>query len=358
LLSALATATEQLERAWQLDHDFAHPAMKYDPALQRAVKKYRSAHPSPVRITAAANKIDPVAAILDTVSTELRSIWTKMIRRTAYLDQILAVTRFNHPGRGAVVEDDADAVLTRVLPGLHARLTDGATFAAAAWADGHAAAAARLLPTALAEARKALNESADDRIAAADRIRTLQWVIAAMRVVQWRCLWPHVGDAASLVEAASLPIRPAVEPAARTPQALTRRQPRSGSAVTVVGRVDDLAITHERNKPITRFRLVSEDGIASVLVKVTGFKVDSTGMVAGADAVVTGTWRREGGKGELLLGRTSLAARRKESFDGFLESEIRDVWLCVPHSLSMRFGWVKGFDGPLNPVRYKVGHDG
>jgi hypothetical protein len=358
ILDGLVKATETVERAWLLDHDYGNPATKYDPALRRAVKEYRRKHPSPIRITAAGSRADPVALLLDTVSNEMQATWTKMLRRTAYLDHVLAVARFNHPGRGSVGKDDIDALLNRALPGLRARLADGATFAAATWADGHATGAARMLPQALAEARKALKGTADERIAAAERIRSLQWLLAALRMVQWRCLWPIVGDGEALVEAARLPIAPDGGPTLKALATLARRQPADGAAVATAGRVSELIIRHERNKAITRFRLVNADGSASVLVKATGFKADSTGLVNGADTEVAGTWRRGSGEGELLLGRAALVARAKASFDGFLESELRGIWLRVPHSLSLRFGWVEGYDGPINPVRYLVGHAG
>jgi hypothetical protein len=150
------------------------------------------------------------------------------------LDRIRAVVRFNKPGP-AGQEVDADELGSSALAGLRDRLSHGATLAAATWADYMAVSASRALGDAITNAARLDGASLEESIAAADAIRELQWLIAALRNVQWRCLWPTFGDAAALHEGAKLTLRGERAVQARGVAAVARRRPRQGASIAVVG---------------------------------------------------------------------------------------------------------------------------
>jgi hypothetical protein len=361
-LDKCATSSSKLDRAMNLRFDFAESEQVFDDKTRQAISTRlpRVAKGSPrVKAFLAGRKsrFDPVGDATGSTATTLREIWMRHLQRTAYLDRVRAVARFNQPASTGREVDSSELVRT-ALSGLRERLSKGATLATASWADYMAASASQSLGDAIAYAAGLDDDVAfEESIAAADSIRELQWLIAALRNVEWRCLWPTVGEADRLQNAATLSLRGESAVRARSAGAVARRRPRSGALVAVVGEVTELEISHEaRGKSVTWIALQDRGDDQTVSAKITGFKGDTTGLVVGSAARIAGTWRRSGNNRWVQVERRAISQEAKRSFRAFLEWESRKVWMAVPHGLMVAPSWVPGFDGPLNPVRFKTGH--
>jgi hypothetical protein len=134
----------------------------------------------------------------------------------------------------------------------------------------------------------------------------------------------------------------------------------AGQSVTVAGTVGPVSVTHRLGKAVSTAQL-TEAGGATLTIALSHIKLDSGGLVEGAAAAVTGTWRTgvawlEGGDAFLVeRHKTERLARR--TWTGWLAAEVRDVWTATPHALAVRSSWQPGVDGAGNPLRFGVWHD-
>ena len=303
----------------------------------------------------------------------LTAAWTRALRRDAEMNLVRSVADFNlHLAQAASAAQgpqELTSAVTRlresVIEELSERLRKGQESYIPLSAARGIAVASELLSSAaiplMASVKQDDHQEAESvGLVAADCTRDLLWLIAVLKNVTWRCLWPHVAGVASLGEAAALPLL-AKPPSVRRidPSGLGRRQA-SSTKLELAGVVEHVAITHEaKGKPVTRFQVSAAD--AKFVVQVNGFKADSTGCVPRSFAAFTGEWddtpvQVEGEKypGRLVVSRQSITEERTASFEGYLRWLTSPIYLSVPHGLAIRSTWVAGAHGPLNPFRYAV----
>lgn len=251
---------------------------------------------------------------------------------------------------------------------LHAALRAGDPFLA--W--GHAVnlrrhAARRLFAGSLshaallANARQAAPNDAALGALAADYGRLIRGQLSAIsagHAVEWDTMWGAEGtDFKAWCAAAE-----ATSPGSgyRAPRAASiatlagRPAQNDGEERTVQGRVTAVEITHRGRKAISRATIT--DGAAEITVILPYIKLDSGGLVPGAWARISGTWRaastEAGGGPALEVDRRALTTLGRTHWSERLLSMTDHIFTPVPHGLAVEWSWEPGTDGAGNQLRY------
>ncbi|GMU40062.1 MAG: hypothetical protein AMXMBFR23_09280 [Chloroflexota bacterium] len=182
--------------------------------------------------------------------------------------------------------------------------------------------------------------------------------ISAGHAVEWDTMWGAEGaDFKAWCAAAAAtspgsgyraPRSAAISSLASRPAAL------DGEERTVSGRVTAVEITHRGRKAISRATLT--DGTREVTVVLPYIKIDSGGLVPGAWASVSGTWRatstEAGGGPALEVDRRAIASLGRTHWSERLLQMTDHIFWPVPHGLAVEWSWEPGTDGAGNQLRY------
>jgi hypothetical protein len=127
-----------------------------------------------------------------------------------------------------------------------------------------------------------------------------------------------------------------------------------GTVISVEGVVGPVTNLHQRRKVLSSAWLFDDRG-HGIRIGVTHFKLDTTGLVEGAYARVTGRYSvvdTEFGEPLVRIGRRTLGADSKQSWTDWTALELRRIFTPVPHGLTMSWTWERGVNGANNQLRY------
>jgi hypothetical protein len=318
--------------------------------------------------------LQPLDSPLDWWSQELAAAATSRLSALAGADVGEAVARFNtlyrtRPG----VSDPTPGVLRRqtaelndLWRGLHAAMRTAAARTLGATARRTERRLARLLDSlvvmaaGLARQRAMSNRAAlgPRSIAVADAIQSALSARSAARLLDWIAGWP---EKSSLFGEWRTAARSRAFRSSYTAPSMTKLQdvvddPHrfDGKVVTVAGEVGPVAIRHLGEKVVSSTSLSDPDGTV-LRLGLAHIKLDSGGLVMGSYAQVTGTFRQAAEEFDtptLVIDRRTLSEDSARSWLDWITLQLRPIVTPTPHSLTARWSWVPGVDGPGNLLRY------
>lgn len=277
-----------------------------------------------------------------------------------------SVADCNNPTSASVF--DASADVTSIRTQLQGLIAAGAWDAAASVGAAGSAGLMGLLPGATAFVAAADRD--DSQAASADRVDAAQTV---RRLIQTVVLCEHVQalaagnniDRLDWSAAAQLPTEGEGWPRRFSIGGL-RDDPADddGDSVTVLGQLSDVTqadVTSIEGKTLTTCDVVDASG-ASIEAVLPWFHLDTGGAVEGASVTLSGTWHASNdeldGRAGLSIGRRSYVRDAAESFDGFIDAELRAAFESVPNGLLISAEFVAGPDGAGNPLVYDSWREG
>jgi hypothetical protein len=321
-----------------------------DPALAAAVFKRRSGV--------------ALAGPLETSSQSCGDMWTALLRRDAVFNLALVVGNYNiHRRSRSLPAQAVDFASFRDT--VYREMRIAAKYSAwdlAQVGSSSVVAASSQLEAAIRYAaslpRPGTTDAAVASVDAVDTMVGLLSLIAALKTLTWRLMWPHVGGGTELQSAlAQVKSRPESLPALAAAGDFLRRTKSSTRPVSIVGEVVEVSITHEaRGKAVTRMTIRDFDSGDELPVEVNGFKADAGGAVEGVAVRLTGEWLKDAKGARLRVGREATAGNRHASTGSYLAWLSAAVYEPRPHGLMIHPAWLKKSPAPLNPIRYGVSY--
>lgn len=310
------------------------------------------------------------------LTSEYRSAWEAVLRRDAQLSLALAVANFNIEIskdrdllQGSKSSEASSSLYKETLNDVRNALRSESLSVAAITAELRlleisGVLESKVLPAMAQTFRQDYRDSktAEDSVKMANTLRELLWLSAVLKSISWRCMWPHIGDAAALVKASELPLTSKVQvPPRVTVNSIAMGGNAPSDYVEVLAIIENVDIRHEaKGKPITTFTIREPGENHRALAIVSGYKADSTGAVSGAAVLLRGRCKLgiSGAPGSIQISREAIMKQRNSSFFDYLRAETYNIYTVIPHALSIQSSWVLGVNGPLNPIRYNVTAEG
>jgi hypothetical protein len=134
----------------------------------------------------------------------------------------------------------------------------------------------------------------------------------------------------------------------------------TGKEYTIAGVVTGVSITHRAGKAVSAVKIAS-DKDTQITAALSHIKLDSGGMVPGANVRLTGTWTESikwlPGSQALVVKRLNYGVLSQKGWRDWVTAEIRNVYAPIPHGLAALWSWEPGTTGAGNPLYYGVWYE-